>query len=123
MKKSILLIFTLVGIIYLQSCQYAWLEEPPAPPLPDTVSYSADIQPIWDKSCNSTGCHAPGGFSPDLTSANSYSQLWADGLVDTAIPANSVIYQKIAVGSMKFYAKPGDAELVLKWIEDGALNN
>jgi hypothetical protein len=123
MKKSILLIFTLVGIIYLQSCQYAWLEEPPAPPLPDTVSYSADIQPIWDKSCNKSGCHAPGGFSPDLTEANSYSQLWADELVDTAMPASSVIYQKIADGSMKFYAKPGDAELVLKWIEDGALNN
>ena len=124
MKKIIPLIFTLIGLALLQSCQYDWLEEAPAPPLPEVVSYAADIQPIWNKSCNNAGCHSVGGFAPDLTPANSYNALFAENLVDTASPENSVLYKKVNTGgSMAFYAKPGDAELILKWIQDGALNN
>lgn len=123
MKKTILLIITLVGLASLQSCQYEWLD-PIDPDIPDVVSYSANIQPIFDRSCNNAGCHSTGGTSPDLTAANSYNAIMADNLVNTADPASSRLYTKCAPGgSMNKYCQPGDPELILQWITEGALNN
>jgi len=123
MKKLILLIFTMIGLASLQSCQYDWLD-PIDPVVPDVVSYSADIQPIWDNGCNASGCHATGGVAPDLTAGNSYASLMAKNMVNTAAPESSRIYTKCAPGgSMNKYTQPGDPELILKWIQDGALNN
>jgi hypothetical protein len=123
MKKLILLIVTFLGIMTWQSCQYDWIN-PVDPDIPDIVSYSADIQPIFDRSCNNAGCHATGGTSPDLTPANSYADLFAENLIDQATPENSVLYKKCASGgSMYKYTEPGDPEIILKWIQDGALNN
>ena len=123
MKKLILLIVTFLGILTWQSCQYEWLD-PVDPDIPDIVSYSADIQPIFDRSCNNAGCHATGGTSPDLTPANSYADLFAENMIDLATPENSILYKKCASGGSMFkYTEPGDADVILKWIQDGALNN
>lgn len=123
MKKHILLIIIMVGMAFLQSCQYEWLD-PIDPDVPEVVSYSVDIQPIFDHGCNASGCHAAGGIAPDLSAANSYSDIMANGLVSTAAPESSILYTKVADGgSMNKYSQPGDADLILKWIQDGALNN
>jgi hypothetical protein len=123
MRKHILLIFTVIGLAAMQSCQYDWLD-PIDPVIPDVVSYSADIQPIFDNSCNSSGCHSTGGVSPDLTPANSYNDLMAKGMVNVSAPESSRLYTKSATGgSMNKYCQPGDPDLILKWIQDGALNN
>lgn len=123
MKKFILLIITLVGIALLQSCSYDWLD-PIDPVVPDVVSYSANIQPIFDRSCNNSGCHSTGGVAPDLTPANSYSDLMNKNLVNTATPESSKLYTKCAAGgSMNKFTQPGDPDIILKWIQEGALNN
>jgi hypothetical protein len=123
MKKLILLIITLIGIISWQSCQYEWID-PVDPVLPEVVSFSADIIPLFEKSCNSTGCHATGGIPPDLTPAKAYSDLFARNQIDLATPENSKLYTKCASGGSMFkYTKPGDPELILKWIQEGAKNN
>jgi len=123
MKRFILVTIILAGLVSLQSCQYDWLD-PIDPVIPDVVSYSVDIQPIFDRSCNSSGCHAAGGVAPDLTPANAYNDLTAKNMINTATPESSRLYTKCATGgSMNKYTQPGDPEIILKWIQEGALNN
>lgn len=121
MKKILYLIFAMFAIMTWQACEYDWLQPEPVI-LPDEVSFSGDIIPIFEAHC--TGCHTTGGISPDLTAANAYADLFAEGLIDIAVPENSLLYTKIAPGgSMNQYTSPGDAALVLQWIKEGALNN
>jgi len=123
MKKLILLIVTLIGITTWQSCQYEWVD-PVDVVVPDVVSFSVDIQPIFDRSCNNAGCHSTGGTAPDLKPSNAYADLFAKDLIDLATPENSILYKKCATGgSMNKHTQPGDPEIILKWIEEGALNN
>ena len=128
MKKVLLFIILLAGITAWQSCKYDWVDEEPAnpndtiPPVPK--SFSTDIMPIFNTGCNMSGCHAPGGFSPDLTLANAYSDLFAENLIDTITPENSILYKKVAPGgSMNSYSKKNDYKTILTWIQEGALNN
>jgi hypothetical protein len=47
------------------------------PPPPDQrISYTANIQPIYNRSCALSGCHVPGslGGNLDLSTGNSYRQ-------------------------------------------------
>jgi hypothetical protein len=119
MKKAVYLSVCII----LASCKSDVIE-PVIPPPPDNVSFNDNIIPIFNLSCNNPPCHAPGGKSPDLSPAVAYDNLMLYGLVDVDDPAGSGIYTKIAPGgSMATYAKPGDAELILKWIEQGAENN
>jgi hypothetical protein len=124
MKKIILLIVTLVGIIAWQSCQYEWVD-PVDPVIPDVVSFAADIQPIFNDGCNNAGCHSTGGVAPDLSPSKAYADLIAMNLIDVADPEKSILYLEIATGgSMAKYAPPGDPDdIILKWIKEGALNN
>src|SRR5689334_18643017 len=47
------------------------------PPATPTVSFANNIQPIFNRSCALTGCHAPGslGGNLDLSAGNSYRQI------------------------------------------------
>ncbi len=124
MKKFILMIFSVIGIISIQSCNYDWVEEEPLIPITDTLSYATDIQPIFNLSCNGSGCHAKGGFDPDLSPENSYNALFAENLIDVAAPENSKLYLSVVKGgSMESFAKSGDAQKILTWIQQGAQNN
>jgi len=116
-----LLLFALVGFLF-SSCEYEWIQ-PIKPPIPDVVSYSADIQPIFDRDCNSSACHAAGSTPPDLSEGNSYDALINGNYVDVETPEASILYTTMKSGSMRFYTNPGDEEIVLAWIEQGALNN
>jgi len=91
--------------------------------VPDSVKFNANIIPIFTASCAKPGCHAIGGHVPDLTPANAYTSLIYYGYVNTDYPDQSILYQKITTGSMKGNATDQDRELILKWIQQGALNN
>jgi hypothetical protein len=92
---------------------------------PSVVSFSSDIVPFMESSCALSGCHAAGSIPPDLSTANAYNSLVSGGYVeaDTAMAAQSIVYEKITTGSMSKYATDQDRALLLKWIEQGAQNN
>ena len=124
MKKFILLIVTLVGLISWQSCQYEYFDpvDYVPPPPGDSTSFSLKVIPIFNEGCVS--CHKTGGISPDLTPANAYADLFAENQIDTVVPENSILYTKCATGgSMNKYTRPGDHETILQWIKEGAKNN
>jgi hypothetical protein len=125
MKKLILLIVALAGIMAWQSCQYEWYDpvDPPVIEPGDTTSFSLEIIPIFNRNCNAS-CHATGAIPPDLTPANAYADLFAKNQIDLVTPENSILYTKCAPGgSMNEYCLPGDWNLILQWIKEGAKNN
>lgn len=92
-----------------------------------SVGFSTDIVPILNKSCNVSGCHSPGGKSPDLSAVNAYTSLSNGGYLNTSDPQSSIIYQwmtgkKGTPMPVSGINKDYNA-LVLAWIKQGAQNN
>ena len=118
MKRLFYLLFAavLTGLLLFGSCEKVVY---PIPELPDTVSYSLDIQPIWDNKCVS--CHS-GSRDPDLRPDNSYASLIDGGYVDTDNPEDSELIKKL-YGSHDARATETEKQVILLWIEEGAKNN
>lgn len=116
--------FALAGalaITLLSGCEYEYIQEPTPEPITTELKFSTDIIPIFTASC-AGNCHG-GNIPPNLTPEKAYNELTQNGMIDVANPANSLIYTTMATGSMKQYSKPGDAQKVLAWIQQGAKNN
>jgi hypothetical protein len=130
MKKQLVYLLIATGIIlFLGSCEYDFIQPEPAPPPPDptdTIYFSTDVVPIWDNN-NCTNCHKPGGVSSlDLTADNAYNSLTSKGLYNVADPASSKIYTfpHPTTGDHSYkYANETEADIILQWITQGALNN
>ncbi len=128
--KSILkisLFFVLAASLFFASCQYDYLATPapiPPPEPGDTLSFSAEIIPIFQQKC--VACHGVNAEAPDLTPDNAYNSIHSTGLIDADIPADSKIYTypgpSSNTHSWKKYSD-SEAALILFWIEQGALNN
>jgi hypothetical protein len=126
MKKIFQYLMMLTVSLMATSCYYDEMPAEPEIPIPDVVSYSKDIQPLWDQDCVS--CHK-GTTPPDLTAANSYAALTKNNKY--VIPGNAAgsSLHKSLVGDgaalMPPAAKWSDSKIALvdKWINDGALNN
>ncbi|HJM11289.1 MAG TPA: hypothetical protein QGF40_07880 [Candidatus Marinimicrobia bacterium] len=104
-----------------------------------SVSFSSDIQPVFDISCATSGCHRTGHFTNiDLSEGNSYINLvnvesinFAPlKLVDPGKPEDSVLYLKIVESSETGSKMPpggtlSDASVtnIQTWITEGAENN
>jgi len=106
----------------LSACEYDWVE-PAVVTLPDVVSFSGDVIPVFNKSCNMSGCHAQGAIAPDLSKENAWNDLTQGGLINTETPVQSQLYITLTSGSMKKFSNDSNNALILKWIEQGALNN
>ena len=105
----------------LASCTYYTNEYSP---VPDNVSFSEHVIPIFDRSCNVSGCHSTGGILPDLTPDNAYINLIGLGFVVPGQAAEeSGLYNSIDGGSMRNYATDEDRAIIKKWIDDGAEDN
>lgn len=116
------------AVFAFASCEYDFIkpEYTPPPNPEDTISFAQEVQPIF-QSNNCTGCHKPGGFGGlDLTATNAYSSIMNANLVNTANPASSKIYTyphpTTGTHNSK-YANEAEAQVLLQWIEQGALNN
>jgi len=121
--KNLHKLLILLGMgVFLTSCYYDTYLEVEVP-VPDEVSYSKDIQPLWNTDCVS--CH--GGAAPNLEAANSYNNLM-NGYVVAGNAEASVLYQSLIWGDAK-PMPPGQKweaykiQLVEAWIEQGAKNN
>lgn len=124
MNRSRYKIFGLAFICTLalfSACEYEKLEEVDLGDLPEVVSLSEHIQPVFDDNC--IKCHG-GSTPPDLRAENAYFDLISGNYIDTENPENSFLYVKISgSGSMAQYANDYERALILKWIEQGAEDN
>jgi hypothetical protein len=127
MKKIFQYLMALTVGMMATSCYYDEMPSEAPTPIPETVSYSKDIQPLWNQDCIS--CHKAGSITPDLTSANSYSALTTNSKY--VVPGSSATSKlhKSLVGDgaaiMPTSGKWSDSKIALvdKWINAGALNN
>lgn len=95
----------------------------------DTVSFKADLQPIFTAKCAIAGCHSDGGQTPDLESGKAYQSLISMSLVDTTVPKTSIIFERLTGVLSPAMPLTGSSDpdninaLVLAWITQGAKNN
>lgn len=91
------------------------------------VSFANDIIPIFNSSCNSSGCHNSGGKAPELIGSKAYNSLINGGYINTGLPESSELY--LWMNGEKGTPMPTSGinsdynALVLAWIKQGALNN
>lgn len=122
--KIFLVVIMLVNLI--TGCYYDVVKPADTSAPPQFVSFSGDLQPIFDQSCNKSGCHDGIAHDPDLRAGTSYNALMSGGFVNTIIPTESVLYQEVKSGSMPLGSAPlsvDDTQKILDWIRNGAPNN
>ena len=124
MKKRLFRLLFLSGalISLLTACEYDYIIPTPPPPVivGDTISFSQDIQPIFNAKCNS--CHA--SVNPVLTSSASYNSLTSGNFVVANSPATSELYIVCKPGgSMSSYISSDQLLLISRWITAGAKND
>ncbi|MFZ4058196.1 MAG: hypothetical protein ACOYKE_08640 [Ferruginibacter sp.] len=91
------------------------------------VSFTTDIMPIFNSSCNTSGCHSAGGKTPDLSTGNALNSLTNGNYLNTNVPTSSSLYlwmtgKKSTPMPISGVNKDYNA-LVLAWIKQGAQNN
>ena len=104
------------------SCTYHTNDYDPSE-APDNLSFSEQIIPIFNESCNSVGCHNEGGIPPNLTEDAAYVSLIGGGYVEPENSEGSELYIVIDGGTMTGYATDKERNYIKKWIDEGALNN
>jgi len=130
MKNLIKILIVIAMGLFLNSCYYdsfpEYSEEIDPPEVPDVVSYSTDIMPLWEGQC--VACHN-GNVAPDLRPENSYNAL-LNGFVDAGKSEESLLYLSLihapGVSPMPTPDNKWPAsktELVKAWIDQGAKNN
>ena len=126
MKK--ILIYVIVGTLVtcgLNACYYDQVATIVG--VPTNVSLKNDVQPIFDRDCNSSGCHdSKPSHAPSLTAENAYKAITTGGYVNVTVPESSVLYARVEDNSMPSGKPPlseNEKKLILGWITDGAKNN
>lgn len=99
--------------------------------MPQIVSFNRDIKPILSSNCAISGCHS--GSTPEgnlnLEPSLAYNQLKksGSGYIDTSDPKGSVLYSSMVSVSDPMpplgNLDPCSIELILKWMQQGALDN
>lgn len=91
------------------------------------ISFTQDIIPIFNASCNISGCHNAGGVPPVLTADKAYNALINGNYINTDIPEESELYKWLTGKRSSPMPLSGpDATInstVLAWIKQGARNN
>ena len=119
---------TLLLLLLTASCYY---DDPPQPGETDleSVSFNNHVVPIFERACDSPGCHFTGAVAPDLTAENAYDALVGGGYVNTTLPTSSILYLRVSGTSAGGIMPPEgrlpqlEVDLILAWIEKGALND
>lgn len=126
MKKILNLFIGTLAILFVwAACEYD--EFIPSGEIPQNISYSNDVIPVFNASCNSISCHASGVVPPDLSPQNGYNYLLYGGLVDTTQAEESILYKSMIdkkdpmppTGNLSDY----EVNIVLGWIQQGAKDN
>ena len=123
---SFLMVVALFVISLNSGCRYdAHLPEVVDPGV--EVKFSADIIPIFNESCNYSGCHGFGEVPPDLSPNNAYDALINGGYINVDDPEKSELYQWVrgnrSLPMPLTGTDPVIYSTILAWIEQGAQNN
>jgi hypothetical protein len=125
-KVSVMMLGISFLSLYFVSC-YKDVTIPREIEITREVTFSGDIVPLLNKSCNNAGCHSSGGVPPNLTADNAFNALSTGGYLDTSTPENSELYLWMTGNrSLPMPTSGPDPEynaLVLAWIKQGANNN
>lgn len=127
-KKTTIALILLCGVfVVVPGCYKDRTVPTNVPEITRTVTFSQDIIPIFDKSCNTSGCHSAGGQAPNLTESSAYSSLTIGGYINKDNPESSILYLKVS-GQKGTPMPPSGvnkdyAALILAWIKQGANNN
>ena len=102
--------------------------EPPDIDTTVQVLFSEDIIPLFNQSCNFSGCHNTGGIAPDLSQDNAYASLQDGAYINTETPGDSELMQwLLGNGGRKVMPINGKNDeiisKVLTWITQGAKDN
>ena len=108
----------------LPSCEYEFIEPEPVF-IPEVITFTDNILPIFEAKCSISGCHVAGFSILDLSQDNAYTELFRKQLIDTDDPEASNLYQKLsAPGSTHAdRSTTTDQATILAWINKGAKNN
>lgn len=118
MLRQLMAALIVIAVGGLSSCEkYSWVPEKINPD--NTVYFQAQIQPIFTKNCIS--CHNQYNL-PDLRDSYSYESLTTGGYV-TQPGESSLLYTQMISSSHTARSNDVDKQLVLAWINQGALNN
>lgn len=108
-----------------QSCYYDEEDPIAEAPIPTGVSFSKDVQGIFNLNCVS--CHN-GAITLDLTLGNSYDALLNGNYIVPFEPNNSVLVNSLKGNGQAVMPPSGSLETaeinkVVQWINEGAENN
>lgn len=126
MRTYITKILALPFILFaFASCE--WQEMEPVTELPENVSFKVDVMPIFNESCNMSGCHPSGGIPPDLSEESGYQNLLSLDMVDTLAAEESILYKRMIDVQKPMptsgILSPSKTNLILIWIQEGARDN
>ena len=126
--KTIYILLILVVVVSVAACRNDFFGQPPLPTGP--ISFNKSVLPILVTECAKSGCHVPGGQTPDLTAANAYNNLTGLGYAtpDDSLNAPQSILMKQINNASKPMPPNGkltayDISLITTWIKQGAQNN
>ena len=124
MKNLKYFILSISLLFALQGCYYDELS-PDSAVLPTNVSFSNDVQRIFNINCVS--CHN-GAQTPNLSSGNSYDALINGNYVIPFDAANSHLTKSLLGEGFAIMPPSGslsqsDIAKISQWINEGALNN
>lgn len=125
MKKVYLIVpVILILLVVFNSCEYEYIvpEEPPPVDTTDIISFDTIIVPIFNEQ-NCTNCHQTGGQEFSLSKDDAYGNI-VPALVDKDNPELSKIYTIPHPDGDHFQKyTAAQAQNILQWITQGALNN
>lgn len=126
MKKRTILFISILLSLFIYGCKYDFIMPEFVPPIDNggnPISFSTQIAPIFSTGDKCISCHKLGGQSPDLTTANAYSQIISK-YVNTSSPNQSKIYSEPGSSSHSWKGYTAlEAATILAWINEGAKNN
>ena len=127
---SIIIVLAIIGTLVLTGCSKTTtlVLTPPVSQDTTTISFSADIQPIFTASCALSGCHVAGGKVPNLSTGVAYQSLQNGGYVVANDPDNSQLMlwltgKKTPGMPLGNSPDPVINAKVSAWISQGAKNN
>lgn len=118
MKKIFQILIIVCAGLVMNSCYYDELQEEVIPIITDEVSFTTDIQAIFNAN-NCMECHNA-SRNPDLRIGQAYSSLVPEYVVANDAEA-SLLYNKLVGGHRNLGTEP--KALIKAWIDQGAKNN